>query len=303
MECKRYVRCLRLTALSLGLAVCTVPVSTQTAADSRGAATQANAPALPVASDRSDDYVVGSEDVLTVTVWNQRDLSGDYIVESDGTFTFPLVGRVKAGGLTLRGVESELKRHLSEGYFRSPQVSVSVQEYQSQRVYLVGEVKQPGTYPLTRSTTLIEVLSRGGATMSTMSGEVVIVRPRTDRKSLGPMLPDQEEAAEVIRVDLRDLESGRLSRTLTLRDGDTILVPQGEKVFVTGEVRNPGAYTVSKGTTVLQLLSLAGGVTDRGAIGRIRTVRDVAGQKKEVKLKVEDAVQPGDTITVPQKFF
>ena len=81
------------------------------------------------------DYRVGPQDVLTITSYDQADLSGKFTVEADGTFTYPLIGRVKAGGLTLRGLEESLKARLKdEGYFRNPQVTVTVETYKSQKV-------------------------------------------------------------------------------------------------------------------------------------------------------------------------
>src|SRR5258705_6664918 len=87
------------------------------------------------------DYVVGPQDVLTITSYDQADLSGRFTLEADGTFTFPLIGRVKAGGLTLRGLEDALKKRLiDDGYFKNPQITVSVETYKSQKIYVVGEV-------------------------------------------------------------------------------------------------------------------------------------------------------------------
>src|SRR2546425_1391059 len=82
------------------------------------------------------DYVVGPQDVLTITVWDQADLSGKFAVEADGTFTFPLIGRVKAGGLTLRELEHAVKQRLADGVFRNPQVSVAIEQYRSQRIFV-----------------------------------------------------------------------------------------------------------------------------------------------------------------------
>src|SRR5438105_10729004 len=95
---------------------------------------------------QSNDYVLGAQDVLGITVWNQPDLTGKFTVEVDGTFTFPFVGRVKVGGLTLRQVENELRDRLGEGYFKNPQVSVAIDSYKSQRIFVVGEVRSPGAY-------------------------------------------------------------------------------------------------------------------------------------------------------------
>ena len=69
------------------------------------------------------DYVVGSQDVLTITVFGEAELSGKFTVEQDGTFTFPQIGRIKAGGATLRAVEQELKTKLADGYLKNPQVA------------------------------------------------------------------------------------------------------------------------------------------------------------------------------------
>jgi polysaccharide export outer membrane protein len=295
----------RSAARSLRVAGALVYLAVTLALPGEARADQAsNAQASPVPrTEERDDYLLGPDDVVNIVVWNQKDLSGEYVIEGDGMLTFPLIGAIKAEGFTPRAVEAEMTRRLSDGFLREPQVSVSILQYRSQRVYVVGEVKQPGAYPLTRNTTLIEVLTRAGATLNAMTGEVTVVRPRPDGKIAGPVLPDHGNAADVIRIDLRDLETGIVARDLALRDGDTIVVPEQEKVYVMGEVRNPGAYAVSPGTTLLQLISIAGGLTDRGAVGRTRAYREVKGEKKEVKLKGDDVVQPGDTITVPQRLF
>ena len=81
------------------------------------------------------------------------------------------------------------------------------------------------------------------------------------------------------------------------------MVSRAESVYVFGQVRNPGAYPVQKDTTVLQALSLAGGVTDRGATGRIKIVRMIDGKRVEIKAKLDDLVRPLDTIMVPERFF
>ena len=248
------------------------------------------------------DYVIGPQDVLSIQVFDQPDLGGKYTVDADGTFSFPLIGRVKAGSLTLRGFERELKERLADGYFRSPQITVTVEQYRSQRVFVMGEVRQPGPVSLTGGMTLIEALARAGSTLPTSSGEVSIVRPSQSSTAGGPAVPGQA-ATEVFRASVQDLQSGALSQNIDLRDGDTIFVPKAELVYVFGEVRNPGGYAVQKTTTVLQALSLAGGVTEHGAMNRIQVMRIVKGTKVEVRVKLSDVVRPEDTIVVPQRYF
>lgn len=247
------------------------------------------------------NYIVGPQDVLSITLFDQQDLSGKYTVEADGTFTFPLIGRVKAGGQTLRDIEGTLRAQLADGYFKNPQVSVSVEQYRSRRVYVLGEVRLPGTVPLAGDMTLIEALARAGSATGDAADEVLIVRS-TNGGAGGPILPDNA-GAQVLRVDIKELQGGRLSENASLRDGDTVFVPRAELVYAFGQVKSPGAYSLRRDTTVLQVLSLAGGVTDRGAVGRIRIVRVVKGKRSELRAKLEDVVLAGDTVIVPERFF
>ena len=255
-----------------------------------------------LSAQSAGDYVIGPQDVLTIQVYDQADLGGKYTVETDGTFSFPLIGRVKAGGMTLRSFEGELKTKLADGYFKNPQVTVGVETYRSQRVFVMGEVRSPGPVPLTGGMTLIEALARAGSTLPTASGEVAIVRAATGPVT-GPVSLDQESGTEVFRASVCELESGALSQNLQLRDGDTVFVPRAESVYVFGHVKNPGAYGIQKNTTVLQALSLAGGVTENAAMNRIQVIRIEAGSKKELKVKLTDRVRPEDTIMVPQRYF
>jgi len=249
------------------------------------------------------DYVVGAQDVLTITSYDQADLSGKFTLEADGTFTYPMIGRVKAGGLTLRALEAAIKKQLVDlGFFRNPQITVSVETYKSQRIFIVGEVRTPGTYPLSGNMNLVEAIARAGSTLPSASGEAIIVHAAASAS--GPTLPSQDTAANTERVDLRAMHNGELTDNIVLRDGDTIFVPRAESVYVFGQVKSPGAYSLQqKNTSVLQALSLAGGITDRGSTSRVRIVRIVDGQKKEFRVKLTDVVHPNDTIIVGERFF
>ena len=252
---------------------------------------------------QSSDYVIGSQDVLTIAVYDQPELSGKFNVEADGSFTYPLIGRVMAGGSTLRAVEEELRKRLADGYLKNPQVSVAIEQYRSQRIFIIGEVRAPGAYQLTGDMTLIEALARAGSVTAEAGEEILIVRPPDGRSGTGPVLPTDDESAEVIRVNVRELQTGVLSQNVALKDGDTLVVLRAQSVYVFGQVKAPGAYAAEKGTSVLQALSLAGGVTDRGSTGRIFIVRTLDGKKKEFKAKLTDTVEPGDTLIVKERFF
>jgi polysaccharide export outer membrane protein len=253
-------------------------------------------------SQSAADYVIGPQDVLSIAVFDQADLGGKYTVELDGSFTFPLVGRIQAGGMTIRNFETALKERLAEGFFKNPQVTVAIEQYRSQRVFVTGEVRGPGAYPLTGEMTLIEALAKAGSTTPTASEEVVVVRGTKGTNA--PAVPDAAGAREILRFNLKDLQSGVTDvRNIDLRDGDTIYVARAELVYVFGQVKNPASYPIKTDTTVLQALSLAGGVTPNGAMNRAKVIRVVNGTKKELNVKLTDTVQPGDTIMVPERYF
>jgi polysaccharide export outer membrane protein len=166
----------------------------------------------------------------------------------------------------------------------------------------MGEIRQPGEYTIKGDTTLIEALARAGSTTTDASGEVIVLR-RTDEDASGPVLPQDAHSAVVTRVNIEKLQSGEASQNVLVGDGDTIFVSRGEKVFVYGHVRAPGAYAMHKDMTVLQALSLAGGVSERGAANRVRVERQVKGERKEMDIELGDPIQPGDTLIVPERYF
>lgn len=254
------------------------------------------------ASQNGQDYRIGVQDILEISLFNQPELSGRFTVETDGAFSFPLIGRVPADGRTVEQLEETLQTRLLDGYFRNPRVTVAVAEYRSQRVFVVGEVRSPGAYPLAAETSLIEILALAGLT-PTASGAAVVVRAggRTPAGNGGE--PRPADNADTIRVNLRDLEGGDLSRNVLLRDGDTVFVPRAEVVYVFGEVRDPGSYPIQEGMTVLQALSLAGGSTEFAALNRLTIMRVVDGEQVEIRVQLDDLVRRDDTIRVPVKFF
>jgi polysaccharide export outer membrane protein len=241
-----------------------------------------------------------SQDVIAVTVIDQPTLTKKYTIEGDGRVTLPLVGRVPAAGMTAEQLSADLRRRLAD-YIKDPQVSIEVDR--PRRVFVFGGVNAPGTYPLAGDMTVMELLTRAGYTGAS---EAIIVRPKNRRS--GAALPDDKNT-DVIRVNLRefekDLENGRLSRNIPLADGDTVYVPRFDpnRVFVSGQVRTPGAYSIAENTTLLQALALAGGPTERASLGRVQIIRLKNGKQNTIKARLEDIVRPGDTIIVPERYF
>lgn len=237
---------------------------------------------------------IAARDQLKISVWNagaaEDVYSGTFPVDADGGFEYPTFGRLRAGGMTTRELEADLKTRL-EKYLVSPQVTVEVAQSTTKKVVINGEVRAPGAYQFGGDISLFEVLTRAGSLTEEAAEEAVVHRA---------------SVTDAIRVDLADLLSGRsMLNNLTLQDGDIVVVPKSEPVFVTGFVHTQGPVRVRRNTTVLQALSMAGGLTERGTTRGIKIQRIVDGKKKDVPVKDinTDIVRPGDTLVVPARIF
>jgi polysaccharide export outer membrane protein len=248
------------------------------------------------------NYIVGAQDVLKVTVFDEPQLSGTFRVDTDGTFTYPFVGSLKAVGQNLRSIEEELAKRLADGYVRRPQVTIEVEQYRARSVFIVGEVRTPGKYPLNGDMTLLEAIAQAGSTTQSAGFEVLILRPSEPGREQ-QLEPGATPSNQTTRVSLADLQAGRLGNNVVLQEGDTIFVPRAERFYVSGHVRNPGAYTHERGMTVLQAISLAGGLSDRGSDRGIKAVRLVNGVRKEVGVRLSDPIQPNDTLVIRQRLL
>ena len=208
-----------------------------------------------------EGYRIGPGDVLKITVYGHEDLSRPAVVSADGRMPFPLIGDVQASGLTPTELEARLRQLLGKDYLVDPQVSVAVQEYRSQKVFVLGEAEKAGAYPLTGRTTLLDVLSQAGGPNKTAGRQVVVVR---FPKSEAPVTPGTA-GSTTLRVNLKKLLDGDASENLVLESGDTVYVPKQTSFFVLGEVKKPGAYVLDKETSALEAITLAGGFTERAA--------------------------------------
>ena len=305
-----------------------------------GAATLVPAPA------QSAEYEIGPGDVLKVVVLGQAEMTGNFTVDTAGMVNFPILGRIKAGQNTALELERKLTVLLADGYLRRPQVTVTIAEYGSQKVFVMGEVQRPGQYALKADRSLLVLLGDIGPLGPGVGHEVIVVRPPAGEPlvaggppSLGvevpeatpapgsemppstppetapetpapaagasgiPGLPFVAPGSEVFRISLLELQSGNPEKNIALQAGDTVYFPKAAQVYVMGSVGRPGPIRYAEGMTVLQALTLAGGVTARGSAGRTKVVRIVSGKKVEQKAKPTDLVQPEDTLVVPERFF
>jgi len=282
------------------------------------------------------DYTVGGNDVLTIFVYDEPDLSRSGMrVARDGTISFPLLGRLQVGGLVVSQVEELISRRLAEKQLLlDAQVTVMVQDYGSKRYQVLGEIRKPGSYPLKANERLLDVISEaGGVDPETAGKEVMIVRTiqpvqtaELSEKSMKstwgetPSFGADYRAAEpvkvIISVDLdRLLRGNDLISNLILHDNDVIYLPKAEFFYIMGQVKSPGSYKFTrKNLTLVGAIGTAGGFTNIAGRRKTRIIRVENGVEKIITVnvdaitsagrKIHDVpIKPDDIIIVPESFF
>lgn len=245
---------------------------------------------------KAQDYHIGKGDVIRITVYGHTDLNTVERVSGGGTVNFPLIGQIRVSGMTVSQAAQDIAARLSSGYLVSPQVSVFVQEFKSQKAVIMGAIQRPGLYELKGETSFIELISVAGG-LTEKAGNTAIVK-RKPRAAYG-------QPEEIITVDLnRLIKLGDTTMDISIMDNDSIFIISTGVFYVTGHVNKPNAYTYKEGTTVIKALTMAGGVSGRGSPSRIKIIRKAGGAEKVIKnVKMDMAVQEDDVIVVPESFL
>lgn len=240
----------------------------------------------------AEDYIVGSGDVLNITVFEHTNLSTIDRITENGFIIVPLLGEVKVGGLTVSRVSTKISSLLADGYLVNPMVKVFVDEFKSKTAVVLGQVYRPGLQELRGPTTLLQLLSKAGGLKENKGDTATIKRYNDGTK-------------EVILIDLVSLlEGGDLAKNISIQDGDTVFIPKGGMCYVTGQVKKPGAYQCKEQPTVLKLIALAGGFTGKAAKKDVRIIRVTDGSKNIMKdVDLQHSLLPDDIIVVPEGFW
>jgi polysaccharide biosynthesis/export protein len=247
------------------------------------------------------EYIIGPEDVIDIQVWGNDDMHRIVEISREGAFTLPFIDKVHASGLSVAELEKLIRQKLSEGYFTNPQVTVTISKYKSQKVVVLGEVFKPGSYIIKGRTHILEIISEAGG-LTEKAGRIVTIM-RNGFPQAVSTINQVPEANVSLTIDLDQLADGNTEAKFLVEDGDSIYIAKAHRVFITGEVNRPGEYKWDKGLTVNQAISLAGGPTKRGAIGRAKINRIENGAELLLKPKLSDQVIPDDIIEVPQSYF
>lgn len=243
----------------------------------------------------ADDYIVGEEDVIKITVYDHPELTTTERVSGEGVITLPLIGEIKVAGLTTDQMAKKIAAGLSEGFIIDPNVSVFVVEFRSKKTIIIGYVTKPGMYMLSGNTTLLELISLAGGLSKDAGGKATI-----KRKNLG-----SNGGEGTINIDLQKLiEQGDTSLNIPLMDGDSIFIAKASVFYLTGEIKNPAAYRYEDGITLIKAITMGGGFTDKAAKGRVRIIRKIDNKEKVIeRTEMDEPVLPDDVIIVPESFF
>lgn len=240
------------------------------------------------------DYRLGAGDAIRIQVFQNPDLTLESRVSESGTITYPLIGTVQIGGLTISGAEQKIATGLkSGGFVQQPQVNIVLIQNRGNQVSVLGQVNRPGRYPLETFTTRVsEMLATAGGTTAN-GDEVVIVSGFRDGKAFRK------------RIDIPALFIGDGSEAdMTLIGGDTIFVDRAPVFYVYGEVQRPGSYRIERNMTVQQALAQGGGPTIRGTENRLRLHRRGGdASTSELSPALVDPIQPNDVLYVRESLF
>ena len=246
------------------------------------------------AADQGRAYVLGTGDVVRVTVFQQQDMLTETRVAETGTITVPLVGPVEVGGGTAKQAEDRIAKLLkSRGFVKDPQVNVTVLQFNSQQVSVLGHVNRPGRFPLQEGTYyLTDLVALAGGVAADGGDVATLVRLRSGKTI-------------TLEVDLPALfrSNGAMTNPEVV-GGDTIYVDRYPYFYIYGEVQRPGVYRLEKGMTVMQALSVGGGLTLRASKKDIQiNRRDKNGKVVSAGVQLNDQLLPDDVVYVKESLF
>ena len=239
------------------------------------------------------EVLLGPGDVVRLSVYGSPDLSIETRVSESGAITFPLLGQVGIGGLSVAAAERKIGNLLEKGGFlKKAEVNMIITTLASQQVSVLGQVNRPGRYPVEGRRKVLDLLAMAGG-VSTDGGDLIsLVRTRDGKTT--------RETIDVVDM----VRKGELDKDYEVAGGDIIFVERAPRAYVTGEVQRPGAFRIERGMTVQQAISAGGGLTPRGSDTRLRiTRRDASGNPVTIEARANDPVQVDDVITVRESWF
>jgi polysaccharide export outer membrane protein len=297
---KSIVRASVLVSLMLALAVVSVA---------------AQQPAV-TATQEVSGYILGPDDEIVIRGTEAPDNSDKpVLIGTNGNITLPMIGRVKAGGLTVEQLESELNTRF-KAFIQEPQISVTVTEFRSQPVSVFGAVTKPGVIQLRGRRTLYEVLSMAGGPRDTAGSIITLTRPQQSGEiPLPGVKEDSTGQFSSVELNVQEILEGKNpAANIEIKPNDTISVSEANSnmIYVVGDVQHAGAFTLGgqRNVSVLRALSLAGGLGHTAKPEKARIIHEVPGEPNltEVSVNVQQILTgkskdvemgPDDVLVIP----
>jgi len=278
-----------------------------------------------VLTDSEKDYRISAGDVIQIQIEDAPELSHNYRINSSGFIELPEpIGLIEASKKTTAELSRVIAKRLrDEEYLNSPNVQVTISQYNSQKFFIQGSVFKPGIYQVEGNPSLLTIIGLAGGLTDTHGSSVFILRPsKTQKPEKKPETPEQNNSVannqssnsqsntvspsqpaqsptseqdsvpaadyEMMKVNLGALYKGQFGHNLKLEPGDIVNIPRADVFFVAGEVKAPGSFPLKEGTTLRQAISLAQGMTfsAKSSQGVIFREDPVLGSRREVRVDI-----------------
>ena len=250
-------------------------------------------PTTPGAASAAE-YRLGAGDTVRISVYQSPDLTLDARIGESGQLSYPLLGTIKLGGLSVAAAEKLIADGLKNGNFvRSPQVSVFVAQVRGNQASVLGQVNRPGRFPLEApDLRLSDLLAIAGGISIAGADSVILVGTRD-----GQRIRKEIELASIFG-------SSESNADMLVLNGDVLFVERAPVAYIYGEVQRPGPMRLERGLTVMQALATGGGLTQRGTEKGLRLHRKTASGKLQVlEPAMDESLRDGDVVYVRESLF
>ncbi len=268
------------------------------------AANTAPKAAPPGACGQVSQYVLGPDDQVSVLISDLEEINGrQFRIDKDGELELPLAGRVDASGKTVDQLGREIEQRLRR-FVRNPSVVVSVTDFRSQPVSVIGAVGLPGMYQVQGCKTLLQILSLAGGLKPEAGDTIRVTRQlRWGRVPLPSAEKDSTGHFSIGSVNVKSImDADKPEENIVIAPEDVISVPKAELVYVVGAVHKPGGFVLQdESISVLQVISLAEGPEKTAATKKAKIMRTIAGTTDRAEIPVDLAkLLSGKTASDPR---
>ncbi len=249
----------------------------------------------PANSFTASDYVLGSGDVLEISVWGYPDLTRQVQIGPNGKVALPMIGTISTNGISIQQLNDLITKAYAE-YIINPRILISIREFRKVHASTLGQVARPGAYEFPQGAHLLDLIAAAGG----LTDAAALNKAQVLRANQPPVV-----------IDLTRVMAGDSGLNMLLTDGTTLVVPEDLSSFVSvqGEVARPGRYRLKGEVRVLDALLMAGGLTDKASIAHASLVREANKQEPlelDALLLRQDmsrniALQPGDVLFIPEE--